>query len=149
DILTECTMIIRAIQIFTFPLFISSASYSLQGCDTVRVKGPRTFGIDCMHCNTTASWTVLRRDIEFDHKLTGYALRCNHANVACSSCHSGVPMSELKTACSSCHEDQHKGELGDKCGDCHTPSGWRSPNEAVRKHQLTRFPLLGSHALAD
>ena len=116
----------RIFFIVAFFLLGAGSVSAQQGKDSLRVQGHRTFGIDCMQCHTTASWSALRNDIAFDHKLSGYALRGNHASVACASCHSGVPMSEMKTACASCHEDQHKGELGDKCGDCHTPAGWRS-----------------------
>ncbi|MCB2204042.1 hypothetical protein KQI65_04780, partial [bacterium] len=113
------------------------------------LKAHRTFGLDCMQCHTTADWKTLKKDIEFDHRLTGYTLRGNHASASCAGCHAETAFSQLKTDCVACHEDQHRGEFGERCSDCHTPSGWRSPNEDVSRHQLTRFPLLGAHALAD
>lgn len=130
-------------------VFFAAIPVWAQQADSTAGKGHRTFGLDCMQCHTTTSWHDLKKDIDFDHKLTGYVLAGNHASVACGSCHAGVPFSEMKTDCASCHEDRHKGELGNKCGDCHTPAGWRAPNEAVARHQLTRFPLIGAHAVAD
>ncbi|MFA6235548.1 MAG: hypothetical protein WC824_15370, partial [Bacteroidota bacterium] len=138
----------RTLLLLTYMLLIPVSAYAQQA-DTVVNKGHRTFGIDCMQCHVTTSWHDLKKDIAFDHKLTGYTLAGNHASVACAGCHAGTPFAELKTDCASCHKDQHKGELGNRCNDCHTPAGWRSPNEAVARHQLTRFPLIGAHAVAD
>ncbi len=137
-------------RLLLFMIFmLATVTAMSQEADTLAVKGHRTFGIDCMACHTTSSWHALKKEISFDHKQTGYPLAGNHASASCNACHTGVPFSEIKTDCASCHKDHHKGELGNRCGDCHTPAGWRAPNEAVARHQLTRFPLVGAHALAD
>ncbi|MBL0174445.1 MAG: hypothetical protein IPP94_04115 [Ignavibacteria bacterium] len=105
----------------------------------------RTFDIECATCHTTDGWKSLKKAIVFDHKLTGYLLTGEHANVKCESCHATIPIKDLKPACAVCHADQHKGQFGDQCQSCHTPAGWRAPNAEIAKHMLTRFPLLGAH----
>jgi hypothetical protein len=49
--------------------------------------------------------------------------------------------------CAACHEadDVHRGQEGPSCQLCHEATGWR---DARFDHDLTRFPLLGLHAVA-
>ena len=82
---------------------------------------------------------------KFDHKLTDYALRGKHADIACDKCHvAGRKYREAPQECVDCHrkDDVHKGSLGAKCADCHTENRWK---EAKFDHDKTRFPLKDKH----
>jgi hypothetical protein len=104
-----------------------------------------SYGIPCGTCHTAASWKTLKKDIRFDHALTGYALVGRHASATCGRCHAKIAFKDLTTACVQCHADRHAGEFGDRCQDCHQPTAWRNPSAEVARHQLTRFPLFGAH----
>ena len=56
---------------------------------------------------------------------------------------------EVDPACVSCHQDVHQGELGTDCGRCHTERSFIEGAQMQRVHQLTRFPLRGTHASLD
>lgn len=102
-------------------------------------------GSDCGRCHTAVAWT----QTSFDHDETRFPLRGSHASVLCSDCHSRDPFSdELRTDCGSCHldDDVHAGQVGERCSECHRESGWRS--DLFFEHDITRFPLLGMHAVA-
>lgn len=102
-------------------------------------------GRACGDCHTNVDWARVR----FDHGDTDFPLRGAHAQVRCESCHAGPPaLVETDTACASCHEtdDVHKGQQGRDCGLCHDSTSWRS---ARFDHEITRFPLLGLHAVAS
>ena len=76
-----------------------------------------------------------------------------HSKTECNSCHAGRATEEKDRAanCDSCHQrdDVHRGNLGKDCGDCHSADNAESFSEDVRfDHELTRFPLLGLHAIA-
>ncbi len=103
-------------------------------------------GKDCKKCHNSERWS----DSEFDHdKKTKFPLTGAHKEQACHVCHRAEPGKEkLKKDCKSCHkaEDVHQGELGDKCQSCHNTSKW---NEKIFfDHDISRFPLIGQHALA-
>ncbi|MCB9727212.1 MAG: hypothetical protein H6746_01880 [Deltaproteobacteria bacterium] len=103
----------------------------------------------CADCHTTSDWTVVPEKVSFDHRLTGFALRDRHAELACTDCHGP----RLKTrgtrgTCASCHFDPHRGSLGQACATCHDARSWR-PSDILVRHRATRFPLIGAHAAAD
>ncbi len=105
--------------------------------------------IACVNCHTTASWTPLRAELEFDHGYqTGFPLQGMHKNVACSSCHVSPVFADAGTQCATCHADFHRGQLGANCESCHTVQGWRSPQQELQPidAHLNRFPLQGAHA---
>jgi hypothetical protein len=66
----------------------------------------------------------------------------------CERCHTG-PVSDPKLAvdCASCHEvdDVHAGQEGAGCDDCHSEVAWAHP--IFFEHDISRFPLLGIHAV--
>ena len=109
----------------------------------------RTFGVECSVCHTTANWREMKKEIPFDHALTGFPLDERHDGVACASCHGAIPLAKLSGTCLNCHEDRHKGEFGDACQDCHSPAGWRNPSRQIARHALSRFPLLGRHLTVE
>ena len=103
------------------------------------------YGKKCESCHTTGGWAKSR----FDHdRKTGFPLRGRHAKIACTACHRGeVAHEKPGTACVDCHraDDVHQGKQGTNCGRCHGEDGWA---QKVRfDHGLTRFPLIGLHAV--
>lgn len=104
------------------------------------------YGKKCADCHTEKGFG---EDTSFDHGKTDFALKEKHKKVACSACHKG-PAYDVKTPteCHSCHKqvDVHRGEQGKRCESCHSEKGW---GEKVSfEHDLTRFPLIGQHAVA-
>jgi hypothetical protein len=99
---------------------------------------------ECEECHTPAAWTVMRSPAQFDHSQTRFALRGQHAAVACRSCHPSVRFANTSKECRDCHSDVHRGELGTTCERCHSPQTWLVP-DMPQRHAQTRFPLVGVH----
>lgn len=113
---------------------------------------PRSDAHQCSDCHTDHEG----RDVDiaefdpagFDHALTNFELRGRHVDVECSDCHDADRWHrEAPTTCAGCHraDDPHQGRLGDDCGSCHVDRSW---TETSFDHDLTTFPLTGSHANA-
>jgi len=103
------------------------------------------FGDKCKSCHSSKGW----KKVKFDHaKDTEWPLRGKHTKVACETCHKGdLTKEKLKTNCFSCHrqDDSHQGQEGEKCEECHSEEGW---SKRLRfDHDLTKFPLIGVHAI--
>ena len=104
------------------------------------------YGDKCDTCHGSKDW----KSSIFDHdRETKYQLKGKHAKAKCDSCHlpekGNIYKTKLEESCVSCHkkDDKHKGQLGTKCDSCHDEKKW----EGVRyDHNLSRFPLTGSHA---
>jgi hypothetical protein len=106
------------------------------------------FPADCKLCHVGERWNTLATNFSFDHeKQTGVPLIGAHANAKCLRCHNdrGPVGVFYAKGCVGCHEDFHYGDLGKNCTRCHDQVTWR-PEGQIAKHQLTRFPLIGSHA---
>jgi hypothetical protein len=102
-------------------------------------------GEACEDCHNNDSWT----ENDFDHaEDTDFPLRGTHEKLQCVACHRGSMDEELPVACVSCHKnaDIHQESLGDRCESCHSDLGWLV--ELRFDHDLTTFPLVGSHAVA-
>ena len=102
------------------------------------------FGDQCDTCHATDLWTTpfFNHDVDTEHALIGA-----HESIECIDCHiEPIFEVELLTACNDCHaaDDPHDGEQGVVCKDCHNESSWA--DDVFFDHDLTRFPLLGSHA---
>ncbi len=109
-----------------------------------------TFPSDCSLCHVSNSWDRLKDDFHFDHAAeTGYVLEGAHSQAACLRCHNdrGPVQAYLERGCGGCHTDPHQTTLGMDCTRCHN-SHWWEPDGLVAEHAGTRFPLVGSHALA-
>ena len=95
-------------------------------------------------------WPGGSRDA-FDHKLTGWPLTGEHAQLACMKCHTSKnergarTFLGLSTSCNACHKDPHEKRLGSKCEACHDERSWKSTRLQGFDHGLTRFPLKGQH----
>ncbi|MFQ5622575.1 MAG: cytochrome c3 family protein [Paracoccaceae bacterium] len=108
------------------------------------VHGAR-YGDKCETCHRPTKWD----EIGFNHdRDTDFALIGGHKQVKCDTCHTGdLYREEPGTGCADCHgrTDPHNGQLGKMCDTCHTPEGWR--REVLFDHDITRFPLIGLHAV--
>jgi hypothetical protein len=110
------------------------------------------FGGKCGECHTTKGWSHK----QFDHeKDGGLALTGKHKDLPCNVCHAkGQAGSAEKTParsqrlCVDCHrvDDLHHGRQGDACGNCHGTESWHRKTRF--DHDLSRFPLIGMHAVA-
>ncbi len=103
----------------------------------------------CASCHTESTWNELREPLQFDHSVTGFALRFGHAGAQCADCHGSLVFSRVGTACADCHEDPHAGNLGQRCETCHAPKGWENRRTIFDLHSATLFPLTGAHQSAD
>lgn len=101
--------------------------------------------IACQVCHSTDSWS-LRSDASFNHNSTGFSLVGQHRFGECRSCHENLVFTKKSSDCTSCHTDVHRQELGTNCLRCHTMQSWIVA-DMKQKHQETRFPLVGGHAL--
>ncbi len=114
-------------------------------CHSIQDIHAGRYGAKCDSCHDESKWTTVR----FDHgKATKFPLRAAHAKVACDTCHTGgLYRDKLATTCISCHrkDDRHDGQLGDRCQRCHREDSWR--RAASFDHDVTRFPLIGLHAI--
>ena len=101
-------------------------------------------GDQCGNCHNNSAWT----EPLFDHGTdTGFSLNGAHKDVACVDCHvEPIFEAQLETTCAACHldDDVHESALGTQCANCHTEVNWQDP--VFFDHDLTRFPLLGSHS---
>ena len=103
------------------------------------------YGGKCETCHDSNKWKA----VHFNHdKATKFALRGGHMKVKCDACHTGdLYRDKVASTCVSCHKknDPHKGQLGSRCEQCHTEAGWRQ--KVTFDHDITRFPLIGRHAV--
>jgi len=103
-------------------------------------------GPNCERCHVESAWSVAI----FDHdRATKFPLRGAHRDVRCQMCHTGTMYQEsLEGRCDACHEsdDVHGRQEGTGCEQCHDEREWRA--RVFFDHDLTRFPLLGFHAVS-
>jgi hypothetical protein len=103
------------------------------------------FGSRCEGCHPAVSWT----QVAFRHERdTNFPLQGAHGEVRCDRCHRGtLYKDQTGTRCIDCHrpDDVHLGQLGLDCASCHAEEGWA--RNVFFDHDLSRFPLLGLHAL--
>ena len=104
--------------------------------------------ISCSDCHTTQGWKMLTDEISFIHDSTGFPLVGQHQSVSCKMCHQTLVFDQVQDECAGCHKDMHEQTLGNECNRCHTPFSWIVTN-ITEIHQLSRFPLLGAHTMAD
>ena len=122
---------------------VSQACASCHRADDVH-RG--RYGNACERCHIARSW----KSETFDHeRMTKLPLRGAHGGLKCERCHTGpVEQQKLSTRCYSCHreDDVHAGQQGSTCETCHNERGWTV--NVFFEHDLSRFPLLGLHAVA-
>jgi hypothetical protein len=106
------------------------------------------FKTDCAVCHKADSWELMRKDMTFDHNTTSFKLTGQHQDVDCRNCHQTLKFQDAKSECIACHTDMHSNTVGPDCAKCHSTNAWIVENTKMM-HQLSRFPLEGSHALVD
>lgn len=101
----------------------------------------------------------------FNHVLTGYALKGSHKKVECRSCHTAVNIADsdvkkqdgkslsvertflgLAQTCQNCHLDEHRGQFQAACSTCHDFEDWKKSADSQFNHNTARFRLTGKHA---
>jgi hypothetical protein len=114
------------------------------GCHQIQDVHSGRYGTKCESCHDQSKWKTAR----FNHDKTKFPLRGGHVKVKCDACHVGSIFDDkIATTCLSCHkkDDVHKAQLGSRCEQCHSDTSWR--RTSAFDHDLTRFPLIGRHAI--
>ena len=148
----------------TLPQTIGSTLAQCDACHTSPHRENFLAGLSnstCVHCHDAAHanfLTPLARLNALDHSATGFDLAGAHADVPCSSCHSGGSTfaerypSRNGESCQECHESPHRvsfagGKFAEvPCGNCHGHTQWTPHHFGPRLHAGTSFPLHGAHA---
>ncbi|MBI3682912.1 MAG: hypothetical protein HY235_21270, partial [Acidobacteria bacterium] len=110
------------------------------------------FPADCSICHNSTTWQGAR----FDHDTaTRFQLTGAHTSAQCNSCHAAGRFAGTPNACSGCHmtqfesvtnPDHKRGNFSTQCEACHGTARWQG---ARFDHNLSRFPLTGSHVRVD
>lgn len=115
-----------------------------------QVQSPHgSFKEACADCHDANGWRPARVTAKFDHAKYGFALTGAHATGNCLSCHRTLEFRQANTLCANCHTDPHRGEMGADCARCHGARSFVDRGPMIRAHQLTRFPLSGTHAAVE
>ncbi|MBI5136727.1 MAG: cytochrome C [Nitrospirae bacterium] len=126
-------------------LYDEKTPTTCHGCHRNDDEHKGRFGEKCDDCHAPKGW----RDTAFDHDTdTDFPLLEKHAKLDCKACHQGtIEKEERGTDCYTCHrkDDVHGGEQGKVCDKCHNEKGWG--HKVFFDHDLTRFPLIGLHAV--
>jgi hypothetical protein len=125
-------------------LYETKLGTACYGCHKNDDEHKGRYGQKCETCHVPEAW---KRAV-FDHDKTKFPLRGKHQKVRCDTCHRGsLYQAKLGTTCHGCHapDDVHRGQLGTRCERCHNENGWRA--KVFFDHDLTRFPLIGLHAV--
>lgn len=140
------------------------AEYRASGLDDgPEGTSPTFLGLsrDCVNCHVDPHLGALARDCStchgldawkpastFDHDDSGFPLTGRHQQVACSACHTSPQFRAVAhQECAPCHKDAHAGRLGTKCSSCHTTASFSAIRTERFDHALTRYPLVGRHAV--
>jgi hypothetical protein len=105
--------------------------------------------VECTVCHQSNSWTAVAVSKQFDHASYGFPLSGAHGATTCRSCHVSLNFKQASSSCAACHTDNHRGEFGTNCARCHTTRSFTDNDAMAKAHQLTRFPLSGSHLSTD
>lgn len=122
--------------------------------DPARASSPVTsphgsLEAECALCHGARGWKPAQINPKFKHADYGFALEGAHRAVECTACHRSLEFARAETACASCHLDPHRGEFGVACEQCHTARSFLDRSAMTRRHQETRFPLIGAHLATD
>jgi hypothetical protein len=134
---------VRCATCHTNRLYETKLGTACVGCHRNDDRHHGRYGARCETCHLLEGWAR----VTFDHDKTAYPLRGGHRKVRCDTCHRGSLQTRLGTTCHGCHapDDVHRGQQGPRCERCHNEDGWRG--RVFFDHDLTRFPLIGLHAV--
>lgn len=132
-------------------LTLTTAGVQAIAAVRAKVDNPHgSFKDECSLCHSAEGWKPAHVKPAFDHgKRYGFPLTGAHATDDCLSCHTTLEFKQSKTQCESCHSDPHRGEMGSDCARCHSARSFVDRSAMLQQHQMTRFPLSGSHAALE
>ncbi|MDA3821549.1 MAG: hypothetical protein PF450_02895 [Bacteroidales bacterium] len=136
----------RRLPLIIIPLLIV-AKLVMQGFNPTDSPHGKSLKISCSVCHTSDGW-IMDESNTFNHATTSFHLAGQHSFADCKACHPSLVFNEAGSNCIDCHADMHQQTLGMSCERCHTEESWLVSN-IFEIHQMGRFPLLGSHAVAD
>lgn len=107
---------------------------------------------DCATCHTQTDWSTTN----FPNHNDFYPLNGAHATIAnqCALCHNG-DYNNTPNTCAGCHLDNYNATTNPshtalgystECASCHNETAWQP---ATFDHNLTNFPLTGSHTTVN
>ncbi len=109
-------------------------------------------GTNCAGCHSTEGFRLGPSAQGFDHNRSNYPLRGKHALLECRRCHKSGNMTDplAHGRCQDCHADVHQKQFaqrsdGGVCEACHTVEAFSPATYALAAHQLSLYPLTGSH----
>ena len=119
-------------------------------------------GADCAQCHSTANF-IDRADQVRSHRTTRFPLDGSHTTLDCLSCHPQQPSGALRfvntpTDCESCHIDAFMSttapnhvelDFDRNCSGCHGTVTWNAVRFDRFDHNVTGFPLVGTHRSLD
>lgn len=109
------------------------------------------FGQNCRQCHSEESFFAVNGLKNFDHNKTSFRLEEKHQEVNCKECHKTKFTDPLKhDRCTDCHTDYHnkqfdKNGVSPDCSQCHSTKGFTFFSYTLDQHNLSSFPLIGSH----
>ena len=104
-----------------------------------------TFNAPCADCHRADAWRPVAIPANYKHAEDRFPLEGAHAQAACTACHTRLDFTGVSATCTSCHRDIHQGEFGATCARCHSTRSFLDATQMRRLHQLSAFPLTGSH----
>lgn len=99
----------------------------------------------CAECHVETGWAV----VTFAHaEQTEFDLQPQHSRLACKECHLDMAaFAGLDTGCRDCHaDDTPAGHYDGACDGCHRTSGWLPADLGGQPHDVTGYPLVGTHS---
>jgi hypothetical protein len=118
------------------------------------IKGKRC--ADCHSDHHGRNFKIVKFDEDnFNHNLTGFALKGAHVKKNCSDCHTSKFISAskikskkitflgLKSTCANCHTDYHQNTLSKNCNNCHDETAFKPASKF--SHSSAKFQLTGKH----
>lgn len=123
----------------------------LAAAQQLAVRSPHgTLAEPCADCHSPEAWIPAHVSGAFDHaRASRFPLVGAHLTTACRSCHASLDFRGTPRDCVTCHTDPHQGEVGTDCARCHTARSFLDRAAMTRAHQLTQFPLTGTHLTVD
>lgn len=121
------------------------------GCHKSDDEHRGRYGKKCAECHNPKEW----KRTKFDHAKTEFKLKGAHTKVDCIRCHKGAIEEKKKSkknllpkTCIGCHrnDDVHNDQDDKRCEKCHNNKSWTK--NVSFEHDITRFPLIGLHAVA-
>lgn len=123
-------------------VFSGLAHGSCADCHADHPHGDALTAPACSDCHTTDAFLPTT----FDHATTAFALAPAHTEAACTDCHTVTVFAGLEPACETCHEpDRPTGHFQGSCGACHQGAHWLPAGFGDAGHEVTGFPLHGTH----